>query len=347
MDAAGHDKGGDAAASATAAAEVARRPAAGDGADGGWAARLAILGSAVLFSTGGVAIKGTVLGAWQVAGLRALVAAAAVAVLVPGAVVIRRREVLLTGLAQGLSMLLFVLANKNTTAANAIFLQSSAPLYIPLLAAALLGERTTKRDLAAMAGIAVGLACFLAGASAPSATAPSPRLGDLFAIASGLSWACTVVGLRLLARGNSSPVTTRPTASDDAGDDGAPSAAVERAAGTAKGALIAGNLFVAALALPMAFPLPSAAGAGDAAILLFLGVAQVGLAYRLLVRGVARVPALEASLLALFEPVLNPIWAFVLLGERPSSWALAGAAVLAAVTVARAAAGSRTDPLPP
>jgi len=311
-----------------------------------WTDRAAILGSAVLFSTGGVAIKWTVLEAWQVAGLRALIAAFAVAVLVPGPVVIRRRGVLLTGLAQGLSMLLFVLANKNTTAANAIFLQSTAPLYIPLLSASLLGERATRRDLAAMAGIALGLACFFAGATEASATAPHPRTGDLLAIASGVAWACTVVGLRLLAREGGAPGAGAPASGglDERGqgdDEPAPPA------GAAKGALIAGNLFVAAAALPLVFPLPDAAGAADWGILAFLGVAQVGLAYRLLVHGVARVPALEASLLALFEPVLNPIWAYLFLAERPSSFALMGAAVLASVTVARAAAGSRTDPLPP
>lgn len=297
--------------------------------------RAAILGAAVLFSTGGVAIKWTAFGAWQVAGLRALVAAAAVALLVPGPVAWRSRGVLWTGIAQGLAMLLFVLANKATTAANAIFLQSTAPLFIPLLAASFLGERATKRDLAAMAGIAAGLACFFVGAAEPSATAPAPRTGDLLAIGSGMAWACTVVGLRLLSRETPSPGAT-------AGEAGN-----LPAGGSAKAALIWGNLFAALVSLPMVFPLPEVTGTGDWAILVFLGVAQVALAYRLLVHGVARVPALEASLLALFEPVLNPIWAFALLGEKPTSWAMTGAAVLATVTIARAAAGSRTDPVPP
>lgn len=280
--------------------------------------RLSIFGSAILFSTGGVAIKWVAFDAWQVASLRAMIAATAIAVLVPGPVLLRNRAVVLTGIAQGASMLLFVLSNKTTTAANAIFLQSGAPLFIPLLAAALLGERATKRDLAAMAGIAAGLVCFFVGATEPSATAPYPRIGNLLAVASGLTWACTVVGLRYLAREGTMTV------------------------GAAKGALIWGNLFVAILVLPMALPLTSVA-APDWGVLVFLGVAQVAMAYRLLVRAVERVPALEASLLALFEPVLNPVWAWALLGERPSSWAMVGATILATVTVARALAGSRRD----
>lgn len=278
--------------------------------------RLAVLASAVLFSTGGVAIKSVVFGGWQVAGLRALVAAVAVWWLVPGPMVLRGRVVMLTGLAQGASMLLFVLANKNTTAANAIFLQSAAPLFIPLLGAKVLSERATKRDLAAMAGIAIGLSFFFVGSVEPSVTAPNPGLGDVLAIVSAFTWACTVVGLRYLARGGTMSV------------------------GSAKGALIWGNVFVAFAVLPLALPLPTA-GAVDWSILVYLGVVQVGLSYRLLVHGVSRVPALETSLLALFEPVLNPLWAFLLLNEEPSAWAMVGAAVLATVTIARAVAGSR------
>jgi DME family drug/metabolite transporter len=341
--------------------------------------RLAIFGSALLFSTGGVAIKWIALGAWEVAAIRAAFAAMAVWWLVPGPVTMRRTAVVLTGVAQGSSMLLFVIANKLTTAANAIFLQSAAPLYIPLLATWLLGERTTKRDLAAMAGITVGLLMFFIGAEPATATAPDPRLGDVVAVASGVAWACTVVGLRYLARestGDSAWASEETSVPDawiqvsasaeeaeheaeraprmpdpripDPGNGpplphagGAAVSSHAHTPGAAKGALLWGNLFVVAVALPVAWPLP-ASGAGDWALLVYLGIAQVALAYRLLVRAVARVPALEASLLALFEPVLNPLWAFLLLGETPSAWAFAGAATLASVTIARAAAGSRS-----
>lgn len=282
--------------------------------------RLAVFGSAVLFSTGGVAIKWLSLGGPAVAGIRAALAVVAIALLVPGRASMRRPAIVATGLAQGASMLLFVMANKTTTAANAIFLQCSAPLYIPLLASRVLGERATKRDLAAMAGVALGLSCFFLGATDASATAPNPRLGDLLAIASGFTWASTVVGLRYLAR---------------AGED---------APGAAKGALLWGNLLVAAGALAFALPLASPPTPADWTILAWLGVMQIAVAYRLLVRAVARVPALEASLLAMFEPVLNPVWAFLLLGERPSAWALTGAAILTVVTIARAAAGVREEP---
>lgn len=278
--------------------------------------RLAIFGAAVLFSTGGVAIKWLSLDGWQVAGLRGLIAAVAIWALMPGPVLLRHRAVFLAGVAQGATMLLFVMASKNTTAANTIFLQSSAPLFIPFLAGPLLGERATKRDIAAMLGIALGLSFFFVGAPTATASAPNPRFGDLLAMLSGFTWACTVVGLRYLAR------------------------AGVVASGATKGALLWGNSLVALVGLSFAWPLP-AVGASEWVVVLYLGVVQVALSYRLLVRAVARVPALETSLLVLFEPVLNPVWAYLLLEERPSSWALAGAAILCLVTIVRALAGSR------
>lgn len=295
--------------------------------------RLSILLAALLFSTGGVVIKSVSLGGLEVAGLRALVAAVAVLLLVPGPVVVARRAVVLTGIAQGSAMLLFVLANKMTTAANTIFLQSAAPLYIPLLASRVLGERATKRDLAAMVGIGVGLSLFFVGGEEPTATAPQPRLGDLLAIASGLAWACTVIGLRYLSRVEGGS----PAGLIEAGVEAATS---RRAAGAAKGALVWGNVLVALVALPGVLPLVTVS-TGDAVALVYLGVAQVALAYRFLVRGVEKVPALEASLLILFEPVLNPLWAFLFLAETPGPWALAGAGIIATVTAARALAGAR------
>ena len=116
-----------------------------------------------------------------------------------------------------------------------------------------------------------------------------------------------------------------------------------QADGAAKGALLWGNLLVAGGTLPFfAFSIGGMAWS-DAAVLLYLGSAQVALAYRCLVSGVRRVPALEASLLILFEPVLNPLWAWLLLGEVPGGWSLGGAAIIAAVTAVRAFAGDRRE----
>jgi len=112
------------------------------------------------------------------------------------------------------------------------------------------------------------------------------------------------------------------------------------ASASTKGAMIWGNLLVAAIALPIGLPLGET-GATDALVLLYLGVVQVGFGYRLLVRGMRTVPALEAALLVLFEPVLSPVWAYLVLGEAPTSHALAGAAILGMVIAMRSVAGAK------
>lgn len=268
-------------------------------------ARLLLVLSAVLFSTGGAAIKGTDFGSWQVAGVRSVIAAATLALVVPGALRGLGVRPALVSLGYAATMILFVTANKLTTSANTIFLQSTAPLYLLLLGPWLLGERLRRRDAPLMLGIAAGLVCFFVGSEPAQGTAPDPVRGNVLATASGVTWALTIAGLRWLGR-------------DGAG-------------GTS--ALVLGNLLAAALCLPMAWPW-QAGGPLDWATLAYLGVFQIAGAYGLMLRGLGGVPALEASLLLLVEPLLNPVWTLLLHGERPGPWALAGAAlVLGSTTV--------------
>ena len=270
-------------------------------------ARLLLLAAAALFSTGGAAIKGTTLSAWQVAGLRSLIAAAALLVFLPSA---RRHWSLrnwLVGTVYAATLVLFVTANKLTTSANAIFLQATAPLYILLAAPMLLGERVRRQDVIFMGVIAAGMAAFALDTQAPALSAPRPAAGNVAAAASGLTWALTVMGLRWVGRRD-------------------PEAALNT--------VVAGNLTAAALCLPIGWPVTGAL-ASDWLTLAWLGVFQIGLAYVCLSAGVKHVTALEASLLLLLEPVLNPIWAWIVHGERPGAWALAGGAAIIAATSIR------------
>jgi drug/metabolite transporter (DMT)-like permease len=103
--------------------------------------------------------------------------------------------------------------------------------------------------------------------------------------------------------------------------------------------VVAGNALAFTFCLPFAWPL-TGIGAADGVALAWLGVFQIGLAYFSLTSGMKRVPALETSLLLLLEPVLNPAWAWWFQGERPSEWALVGAAIILAATVTRTLAVS-------
>ncbi|HEX9054070.1 MAG TPA: EamA family transporter, partial [Gemmatimonadales bacterium] len=159
-------------------------------------ARLRLALAALLFSTGGAAIKSAAFTGWQIAGFRSGVAAVVLWLLVPGARRGWSRRVFLVGAAYAATLVLFVLANRLTTSANTIFLQSTAPLYVLLLSPWLLHESVRPADVGFMAVVGLGLALFFVGAEPPLATAPDPARGNLLAAASGVTWALTVCGLR-------------------------------------------------------------------------------------------------------------------------------------------------------
>jgi DME family drug/metabolite transporter len=280
---------------------------------------LALLGAAALFSTGGAAIKAVHFAGWPVASVRSGIAALTLLALVPET---RRRptwHMLGVAACYATTMILFVLANKLTTAASTIFLQATAPLFVLALSPWLLGERIRRSEVLTIAAIGAGFALLVTGLPQASATAPQPLRGNLLAAGTGLTWALTILGLRSLGRG--------PVAAGEAAGPG------EQAGGG--GAIVAsfwGNVLACAVALPWALPLP-ASGASDWAILAFLGVFQIALAYILLSRGIGRVPALEASLLLMLEPVLSPLWAWLVHGERAGARVLAGGALILAATL--------------
>ncbi len=279
------------------------------------AARLEILGAALLFSTGGAAIKAAQFSSWQVAGLRSGVAAIAVWLLLPASRQLRRGGVgitILVAVAYAATLVLFVLANKLTTAANTIFLQSTAPLYILLLGPLLLHEAITRRDLAFMAAVGIGMAFFFVGRQESFATAPDPLKGNVFALLSGVTYAALLLGLRWMGTRGGSPAA----------------------------AVALGNLFAFLFAAPHMFPL-GGHGPVDWAVILYLGIFQIGLAYYLLTRGIPQVPAFEASLLLFLEPALNPLFAWLVHGERPGPWALLGGVLIMGATGMKAWTDSR------
>jgi drug/metabolite transporter, DME family len=283
--------------------------------------RLEVLLAAALFSTGGAAVKAIALAGWQVASFRSGMATLALLVLMPAA---RRRpnvRILLVGLAFSATMILFVLSNKLTTAASAIFLQATSPLFVLLLSPWLLGERVRRRDLAYMGVLALGLALFFGGLDPSSSTAPNPLKGDVLAGLSGLTYALAIMGLRGLER-------------EHGGGSGAGAAAA-----------LWGSAFTFAVCLPFALPVGPSRPT-DWLLLAYLGFFQIALAYVALTRGIGRVPAFEGSLLLLLEPVLNPIWAWLVHGERPGTWSLTGGAVILLATLVKSWLDTQVPPAP-
>ncbi|MDD2850659.1 MAG: EamA family transporter [Desulfuromonadaceae bacterium] len=270
--------------------------------------RLQLMLAALLMSTTGAAIKSCdSFSSWQVACFRAGIAAVALILIVPN---VRRSlnvRTVAVGCAYAGAAVLFVLATKLTTSANAIFLQSTSPITIVLLSIWLLKEPLRRRDALFMLALAAGLSLFFLGGHQATTSTPDPIKGNLFALMSGLFWALTVIGLRWLSH---------------AGKNYGNEAAV---------AVISGCLVACAITLPMSLPIQQSHMA-DWLTVLYLGIFGVALVFLLVSKAMKQVTAIEAGLILLLEPALNPLWAWVLQGENPGVPALTGGAIILSAT---------------
>jgi drug/metabolite transporter (DMT)-like permease len=261
----------------------------------------AVMGAALLWSSGGLFIKIAPMPALAIAFGRALVTSVFYLLVIRPKMGGARWT---TAAAYAGTIITFVMATRLTTAANAIFLQYTGPAYVLLLSPWLLKEKLRRIDLACVGLSLAGMSLFFVGKVEEGQVA-----GNLLAAASGVFFAFAVVLLRRDA---------------------------SRGAADALPSMTLGNLLAAALTLPFAArALPSLTLAG-VLVLLYLGVVQVGIAYVLFARGLRRVPAAEASLISMLEPVLNPVWVMLGTGETPGRWALAGGGVVVASVVLRA-----------
>jgi drug/metabolite transporter (DMT)-like permease len=271
--------------------------------------RLLVIAAALIWSTGGLAIKLVPLPALGVAFWRSLVSAIFLVVVFRPARARWRHASIATSLIYALMILSFVSATKMTTAANAIFLQYTGPLYVLAFAPFLLKERFRRVDAVAVAIALAGMSLFFVGRLDPGALE-----GNLVAVVAGFFFGLVILFLRRDAAGDAIP------------------------------SVIAGNFLAAALAFPFARGHLALDGRGIL-LVLFLGIVQLGISYVLFVRGLAVVPAAEASLLGMLEPMFNPLWAFLGLGERPSAWALLGGAIVLCAVAGRTVFGWRAgDP---
>ncbi|HZR08501.1 MAG TPA: DMT family transporter [Myxococcales bacterium] len=262
---------------------------------------LAVAGAAILWSTGGLFIKVAPMPALAVACGRSLIAGVFYLVVLRPNLRAARWG---TAAAYAACIVTFVSATKLTTAANAIFLQYTGPAYVLVLSPLLLDEPFRPVDAACVALSLAGMSLFFVGK-----VETGQFLGNLLAVASGVFFALAIVLLRRDAKAGRG--------------DAVPSVTL-------------GNLLAAAVALPWALQAaPAMFSARGGAVLLYLGVVQLGLAYLLFVRGVRRVPAAEASLISMLEPVLNPVWVLIGFGERPGPWAIAGGAIVVLAVLVR------------
>ena len=270
---------------------------------------LLVLAAALLWSTGGLFIKWTALSAYQLSFWRSLLAVLTVAIFT-------RREgfgingiTVVTSILYAGLLLLFVVATKLTTAANAIFLQYTAPIYVLVLEPLFYKEKFRRGDLWTVMACIAGMTLFFVGELRPQDVS-----GNLTALASGLCFAFYILLLR----------HTR-------------SQQVNRAS-----SVIYGNLILVFALAPAGLAAIPIMTTHDVVVVSYLGVVQIGVAYTLFTLGMARgVRSLDAGIVGYIEPVLNPVWVFLLLGERPSHWALVGGAIIISAVLAHTILGAR------
>jgi DME family drug/metabolite transporter len=258
---------------------------------------LFIVIAALLWSTGGIGIKAVADSALKVTFYRSLFAAIALMLFLGRRVWGRRwssTPAFLAAVASyGACLTFFVVATKWTTAANAIFLQYAGVIWVLLFSPLVLREPMRTRDVVAIAAAMAGMALFFVGRFETRGMA-----GNVMALISSVFFAALILSLRREQRAAQAAVTW-------------------------------GNLACAAALLPFVSH-DLALTPRSFAVLLFLGVFQIAVAYFFFVKGLEHVTATQASLTGMIEPVSNPIWVFLFLGERPSLYAIAGAAVVLA-----------------
>jgi drug/metabolite transporter (DMT)-like permease len=290
---------------------------------------LLVVAAATLWSTGGVGVKVAVAEPLVIAGLRSAFALAFMAVVVAvglrrsGAdfsvvtTLLRRPLVWAAAASYALMVVCFVLAARRTTAANAIFIQYTGPVYVALLGGPLLGERVSRRDLVVVAACLVGMGLTFGGELGGGRAE-----GNVLAIFSSFGFA----GLPLLLRLDQKRLLAT---------EGEDSARV--AAHAPLVAMSLGNAVAAAVALPamLAHPVTGETAPRTYLVLVALGMLQIGLPYVLYASAVRRLRALESSLLATIEPVLSPVWVVLATGERPSALAMAGGAIIVLAVAAQ------------
>jgi drug/metabolite transporter (DMT)-like permease len=267
--------------------------------------RLYVLAAAVLWSLSGVVTKSLALDALTIAFYRGLFAGLVLVPVVPRTRRVFRPAMIPLGLVFGAMSGLYIAAVKATTAANAIFLQYTAAFWAIPLSALILGERPDRRSVLGIGLAMIGVATIvIAGHGGRPAERPGLALG----LASGVAYAGVAVGIRALR--DLDPIWL---------------SGVNNLAG----ALALGG-WIRCVWGPIIIP-----GAPQTLVLIGFGVIQMAIPYALFARGLRDVGAPEAGLIALLEPVLNPVWVFLVTGERPTAATLAGGSFLLAGVACR------------
>ena len=253
---------------------------------------IAVLIAAVLWSSGGILIKLVTMHPMQISFFRGIFAALVFAIIFRKKAFIFNWMTFVNGIFYAAILILFVIATKLTTAANAIFLQYTAPIYV-LVFEPLINKTEFKRiNVITIFVCFVGMILFFMGE-----LSFTHFEGNIVALLSGIAFAAFLIGMR-----NNKHEYQFST-------------------------IFYGNIIITLICLPLlgSFEVLKIT---DLLMVAFLGIFQIGIAYAIFTYGLKRVFAIEASLIGMIEPVLNPVWVLIWYGEIPSFPAIIGGVII-------------------
>ena len=268
---------------------------------------LAVFLTALLWSSGGLFIKLVTLSPMQISFFRCLIATIVFAVLFREKILKLNPLALLNSFSYAAVLILFVIATKTTTAANAIFLQSTAPIYVLIFEPILTKTKWEKINIITIAVCFLGMILFFMGD-----LTPGDIKGNIAALLAGVAFAAFFLGMKKN----------------------------DKQYGEAS--IFYGNIIVALICTPFVTEIRELSF-NNLWMLLFLGVFQFAFAYALFSYGLKKILAVEASIISMLEPVLNPVWVFIGYGEVPSVYAIIGGLIIiSAITIRTLLAGAPT-----
>ncbi len=256
--------------------------------------------AAVVWSTGGVLVKLISQDAFTILCYRSLYAALFFLVVFRGEALKFSRRAVLISLFYAPLLICFVTATKLTTAANAIFLQYIAPALVLIIEPRILNVKMKRYNLITVVVCILGLSFFLLEQKGSG----HHWAGDGLALLSGVFSAGLILSLRFSNRS-------------------------EQMSG-----IMLGNFWVILITIPWLIRSPSSP-MEEHLMLAFLGLIQIGLGYLLFTYGQRRISAVESSLLAMLEPILNPVWVLIWYHESPSLWSLIGGLIILTALASR------------
>lgn len=254
--------------------------------------------AAFLWSTGGILIKQVSWNPIAISGTRSFVAALVILAYIKKPNIIKSKATIYGSISCAGTVLFFIIANKLTTSANAILLQYTAPIFVAILGAIILREKIHWYDTFAIIAVSLGMVLFFVQNISPGNT-----MGNVIAIFTGISLAGVTIAIKLQGAESAIEIT------------------------------LFGNILAFLISIPFIFQ--SVPDMKSVFFIIILGVFQLGIPYIFFVNAIKYVSALEAILITIIEPLLNPLWVYIFTGESPGIYAILGGFIVITAVVLR------------